>query len=68
MHTIVVGADLEGLVSAHNQSGLAVLLVLQQLNVAGSALLPLFGLGIELEELSAPVIASSVTGSKIKPA
>jgi hypothetical protein len=58
-HTVVVGADLEGLVPSHDQSGLAVLLVLQQLNITGTALLPLLGLGIKLEQLGAPARAPS---------
>lgn len=52
-HDVVVGADLEGLVSAHDESGLAVLLVLEQADVAGAALLPLAALLDELEELGA---------------
>jgi hypothetical protein len=50
---VVVGADLEGLVATHNQSGLAVLLVLEQTNVARTTLLPLAALLDELEKLSA---------------
>lgn len=50
---VVVGADLEGLVAAHDQAGLAVLLVLEQANVPGAALLPLLVLLLENEELSA---------------
>jgi hypothetical protein len=56
--TVVVCADLEGLVSAHDQAGLAVLAVLEQADVAGAALLPLADLldipeklGAHLEEL-----------------
>lgn len=49
----MVGADLEGLVSSHNKSGLAVLLVLQQTDITSAALLPLAGLLDELEELGA---------------
>jgi hypothetical protein len=40
-HTVVVGADLEGLLSSHNQANLVVLLVLEQSNVTSSSLLPL---------------------------
>ena len=47
----MVGADLEGLVSAHDKSGLAVLLVLQQTNIASTSLLPLAALLDELEKL-----------------
>jgi hypothetical protein len=50
---VVVGADLEGLVTAHDQAGLAVLLVLQQSNVTGTTLSPLVGLLDELEKLGA---------------
>ena len=49
----MVGADLEGLVSSHDQTGLAVLLVLEQTNVAGASLLPFAAVTIELEKLSA---------------
>jgi hypothetical protein len=49
----VVGADLQGLVSAHHQTALAVLLVLQQSNVAGTTLLPLLAITVESEELGA---------------
>ena len=49
----MVGADLEGLVSAHDQPGLAVLLVLQETDVASTPLLPLAGLALEDEELGA---------------
>lgn len=48
-HTVVVGANLEGLVSSHNQSSLAVLLVLQQPNITSSTLSPLVALLDELE-------------------
>lgn len=53
IRTVVVSADLEGLVAAHDETGLAVLLVLQQADVTGAALLPLSGLLDELEELGA---------------
>ena len=49
--TVVVGADLEGLVSAHDQTGLLVLLVLQQPHVTSTALLPLLALTVKLEQL-----------------
>ncbi len=52
-HTVVVGADLEGLVASHDQASLAVFLVLQQPDIAGSALLPLAGLADELKQLGA---------------
>ena len=51
--TIVVGADLEGLVAAHNKAGLSVLLVLQESDISSTALLPLVGLTNKLEELGA---------------
>lgn len=47
----MVSADLEGLVSAHNQTGLLVLLVLEQSDVSGTTLLPLLAIAIESEEL-----------------
>ena len=53
MLTVVVGADLEGLVAAHDQAGLQVLLVLQQTDITSTTLLPLLALGVELEELGA---------------
>ncbi len=49
----MVGADLEGLVAAHDQAGLAVLAVLEQADVASAALLPLARVGDVLEELGA---------------
>jgi hypothetical protein len=49
----VVGADLQSLVSAHNQSSLAVLLVLEKSNITSSALLPLVCLTDKLEKLGA---------------
>lgn len=51
--TIVVGADLEGLVSAHDQSGLVVFLVLEQSDIASSTLFPLSAFFVKLEELCA---------------
>lgn len=51
--TVVVGADLKGLVTTHDQTGLAVLLVLEQADVTGTALLPLLGILLEDEELGA---------------
>lgn len=49
----MVGANLQSLISSHNQSRLAILLVLQESNITSSALLPLVGLLVELEELCA---------------
>jgi hypothetical protein len=49
----VVGADLEGLITAHDKAGLLVLLVLQQTHITGTTLLPLLRLAVELEQLSA---------------
>lgn len=49
----MVGADLEGLVAAHDQTSLAVLPVLQQADVTGSTLLPLLRLLLEDEQLGA---------------
>lgn len=51
--TVVVSADLEGLVTSHNQSGLAVLFVLEKADITSSALLPLARLLGELEQLCA---------------
>ena len=50
--TVVVGADLQGLVSAHHQASLLVLLVLEQSNIASTTLLPFLALGVESEQLS----------------
>jgi len=47
----VVGADLEGLVAAHDETGLAVLEVLEQTDIASAALLPFASLAHKLEEL-----------------
>jgi hypothetical protein len=47
----VVGADLEGLVSAHDEAGLLVFLVLQETDITGTTLLPLLALTVELEKL-----------------
>ena len=49
----MISADLQSLISAHNQSSLAILLMLQQSNITCAALLPLVGLTNELEELCA---------------
>ena len=49
----MVGADLQCLISSHDQSRLTVLLVLQESNITSPALLPLIGLLVELEELCA---------------
>jgi hypothetical protein len=49
----VVGANLQSFISSHDQSRLTILLVLQESNITSSALLPLVGLLVELEELCA---------------
>lgn len=49
----MVGADLEGLVSPHDQTSLAVLLVLQQSHITSTTLLPLLAVTVELEQLGA---------------
>ncbi len=49
----MVSADLQGLVSAHHQTALAVLLVLQQSNVTSTTFLPLLAITVESEELGA---------------
>jgi hypothetical protein len=51
--TIVVSADLESLITTHDESSLAVLLVLEQSNIASASLLPLSRIAIKLEELGA---------------
>lgn len=47
----MVRADLQGLISTHNQAGLLVLLVLQESDIASTTLLPLTRLAVELEKL-----------------
>ena len=49
----MVGANLQRLVSSHNQSCLAILLVLQESNITSTTLLPLIGILVELKELCA---------------
>lgn len=49
----MVRANLEGLISAHNQACLAVLFVLQESDITSTTLFPLVGLADELEELGA---------------
>lgn len=49
----MVGTDLEGLVAAHDQPGLAVIAMLEQTHITGTALLPFACLGHVLEELGA---------------
>lgn len=49
----MVGADLQSLVSAHDQSSLAVFLVFEKSNIASSTLLPLVCLTNKLEKLGA---------------
>jgi hypothetical protein len=51
-NNIVVCADLERLVSSHNQSRLAILLVLQQPDIASTPLFPFPALAVKLEQLS----------------
>ena len=51
MHTVVIGADLQSLVTAHDETSLPVLLVLEQPDVTCSALLPLPTFTVEPEEL-----------------
>ena len=49
----MVSADLERLVSPHDQSGAAILLVLEESDLTGSTLLPLPAVAIEAEQLGA---------------
>jgi hypothetical protein len=51
--TVVVGADLQGLIPTHDETGLLVLLVLEQTNITSATLLPLLAVTVELEELGA---------------
>lgn len=48
---VVVGADLEGLVTAHDEARALVLLVAEEADIASTALLPFAALGDEAEEL-----------------
>ena len=54
--TIVVRADLMGLVSSHNQPNLLRFLVLQQLDITSTTFLPLAGVAIKLEKLCSPTL------------
>lgn len=56
----MVGANLEGLVSPHDETGPAILLVLEETNVTSATLLPLLRLAVELEELGAPTDKGSL--------
>ena len=47
----MVGTDFEGLISAHDQPCLAVLLVLEQSDVASTSLLPFTAVAVKLEQL-----------------
>lgn len=49
----MVGADLQSLIPTHDQTGLLVLLVLQQTHITGTTLLPLLALTVKLEQLGA---------------
>jgi hypothetical protein len=53
VRTVVVSADLEGLLSAHEHADLAALLVLQELDITHAPLLPFAGLLGEAEQLGA---------------
>lgn len=59
--TVVVGADLECLVTSHQDTDLAGLLVLEQSDVACSTLFPLLGLPLESEELCTPAYREQPT-------
>lgn len=49
----MVGANLQGLVTAHDEANLARVLVLQESDITGSTLLPFLGLSVIAEKLSA---------------
>lgn len=51
----MVSADLEGLVTAHDQANLAGGLVLEQTDITGATLLPFLGVLVEAEKLCTPV-------------
>lgn len=52
--TVVVSTQLEGLVAAHNDTHLLVLLVLEEANVTGTPLPPLLALSIKAKQPSTP--------------
>ena len=62
--TVVVSADLEGLLSAHEHADLAGLLVLQELDITHAPLLPFAGLLGEAEQLGAAASAWRESGDK----
>jgi hypothetical protein len=47
----MIRADLKCLISSHNQSCLAILLMLEESDITGTALLPLIAVSNKLEEL-----------------
>ena len=49
----MICADLQGLVSSHDQSSLSIIFMLQQPDITSSTLLPFSALAVELEELGA---------------
>lgn len=49
----MVGANFKGLITAHDQAGLLVFLVLEQTHVTGTTLLPFLGLAVKSEQLGA---------------
>ena len=49
----MIRADLQSLVSPHNQSSLPIILMLQKSHISSPTLLPLVGFLVELEELRA---------------
>ena len=55
MRTKVIGANLERLVATHEDASLLRLLVLQKLEVASAALLPLVGRAVKAVQLGAAV-------------
>jgi hypothetical protein len=63
--TVVVGADLEGLLSAHEHADLAALLVLQELDITHAPLLPFAALLGEAEQLGATAERSE-EGAKVR--
>ena len=49
----MVGADLEGFIATHDETDLVGLLVFEETDVTGTALLPFLGVFVESEELGA---------------
>jgi hypothetical protein len=47
----VIGADLESLITTHDESSLEILFVLEESNIASTTFFPFAAIAVELEEL-----------------